>query len=296
MDELDWRRLPSLTALRAFEATARLGSFSAASRELNVTHAAVAQQVRGLEDSLGVTLAQREGRGVSLTPDGAQLASALRDGFGTIQAAVRDLLTREAEAPLKISLTPAFATQWLMPRLGRFWDAHSDIPVSLHPERALVDLRRDGMDLAIRFGEGDWPGVEEEFLLSAGYVIVAAPGFLRGRIPDHDEMTRMPWIVEGGRPEPLAWLRSQGFEPDSLKINFIPTDDLANAAAYQGYGLYVEPGALAVEDVKQGRLQMVYTNSDRIPAYFLVTRPGPKKPQLKTFIRWLKSEVRDAGA
>ncbi len=291
MAELDWHHMPSLTALRAFEAMARLGSFSAAARALNVTHAAVAQQVRGLEDWLGVALAYRDGRSMALTPDGALLAAALLDGFSAIQSGVRELQSRGADQPLRISVTPAFATLWLMPRLGRFWAKHADVPISLHPDRELVDLRRDGMDLAIRFGKGDWPGVEVEYLLSAEYAVVAAPKFLDGRVPTVEDMKQMPWVAETRRPETLNWLRSQGFDPDTLDITYIPTDELAYAAACQGYGLYVEPVALADEDLRLGKLEVVYSNDARLPAYFLVTRPGVVKPALRTFVHWIRSEA-----
>ena len=104
-------QLPSLTSLRAFEAAARLGGFSAAGRELNVTHAAVAQQVRGLEATLGVTLLARAGRGLSLTSEGERLAAALTSSFGAIAAAVEEVRSGENGRPLHVTLTPGFASQ-----------------------------------------------------------------------------------------------------------------------------------------------------------------------------------------
>ncbi|SMX47185.1 LysR substrate-binding domain-containing protein [Actibacterium lipolyticum] len=288
---MDWRTIPSLTALRAFEATARLESFSAAARELNVTHAAISQQVRALEEDLGVGLVYRDGRTMALTADGAQLAEALRDGFETIKAGVLDIRDRDAAQPLKISLTPAFATQWLMPRLGRFWKEHPDTPISLHPDRRIVDMRRDGMDLAIRFGAGDWPGLQSEYFIPAGYMIVAAPELLQGKTPTIAEMEKMPWVMEPNRPEPLAWLKGLGMDTDALNINFIPTEELAIAAARQGYGLYVELEALGEKDLHEGRLNLVHSKCEKTPAYFLVSRPGIVKPAQKTFVRWLKSEL-----
>lgn len=171
---VDWKTFPSLTALRAFEAAARLQNFSRAARDLNVTHAAIAQQVRALEVDLGRELIYRQGRGLALTPEGAKLAQALTDGFHGIEVAVNDLRGTDPNAPLRVTLTPAFAAQWLIPRLGAFWKAHPEIGLSLHPEHRVTDLRRDGLDLAIRFGDGKWPGVEAEFLTSAHYIIVAA--------------------------------------------------------------------------------------------------------------------------
>ena len=203
----DWPRFPSLTALRAFEATARLESFSAAARVLNVTHAAVAQQVRALEDHLGAELVYRSGRSLSLTAEGAKLATALNEGFRTIEAGLSEVQASTPGAPLRVTMTPAFAAQWLMPRLGAFWADHPDVPLSLHPDKRVIDLRREGLDLAIRFGDGTWPGLEAEFLTSAHYVIVASPDLLDGRTElTLEEMSSMPWVIEQDWPEALVWL------------------------------------------------------------------------------------------
>lgn len=117
---MDWRPIPSLSALRAFEAMARLGGLSAAARELNVTHAAIAQHIRYLEDFLTVKLAYRDGRGMRLTPSGSALSKALQDGFKTIAGGIRSVKVDHEARPLQITLTPGFAENWLMPRLGSF--------------------------------------------------------------------------------------------------------------------------------------------------------------------------------
>ena len=149
---VNWRNFPSLTALRAFEAAARLQSFSRAARELNVTHAAVAQQVRGLEADLGRELIFRQGRGLALTSEGARLATALAEGFRGIAQVVDELKAAVPGTPVTLTLTPVFAAQWLMPGLKRFWAAHPDAPISLRPEKRLADLPREAVDLGIRFG------------------------------------------------------------------------------------------------------------------------------------------------
>ena len=289
---VDWKTFPSLTALRAFEAAARLQNFSRAARDLNVTHAAIAQQVRALEVDLGRELIYRQGRGLALTPEGAKLAQALTDGFHGIEVAVNDLRGADPNAPLRVTLTPAFAAQWLIPRLGAFWKAHPEIGLSLHPEHRVTDLRRDGLDLAIRFGDGKWPGVEAEFLTSAHYIIVAAPSLLRGRKNlTAAEMSAMPWVIEPDWPEALVWLRSFGLKPDAMNITYIPTEELALSAARQGLGLHVEAAALMEKDLENGSLIAVGEIRDERLAYYLVTRPGPKRAELKTFIKWLKAAI-----
>lgn len=288
---LDWRGFPSLTSLRAFESAARLQSFSLSARELNVTHAAVAQQVRALEEHLGRELLYRAGRGMALTPEGVKLAAALAEGFGTIFRALEEV-RGGGPGPLRVTLTAAFAANWLMPKLGAFWKAHPEIELSLNPEKRVVDLRREGIDLGIRFGNGKWPGLDVEFLTAASYVIVAAPELLNGRSDlSNAEMSAMPWIMAEDWPETQTWLKGFGLKPDAMNITDVPTEDLALSAARAGLGLYVEAEALVEHDVEQGALQIVGRLKDDSLAYYMVTRPGPKRPELKAFMRWLKAAI-----
>ena len=289
---VDWMTFPSLTALRAFEAAARLQGFSQAARALNVTHAAVAQQVRSLEEHLGQELIYREGRGLKLTAKGARLAQALADGFQTIEQALSELRTDEAGSPLRITMTPAFATQWLMPRLGEFWAKHPDVPLLLHPEQRTMDLRRDGLDLGIRFGSGKWPGVEAELLTAARYVIVGAPDLVQGRKDlTPAEMSAMPWVIEQDWPEALEWLKGNGLRPDALQITLMPNEELALAAAREGLGLHVEAATLVEQDVEEGNLVVLASIQDESLAYYMVRKPGPLRPELRIFMKWLKSAI-----
>jgi LysR family glycine cleavage system transcriptional activator len=287
----DWRSIPSLTALRAFAATAELRSFSQAARVLNVTHAAVAQQVRALEEHLGRPLVQREGRGVSLTADGEQLAEALAEGFGAFQRGVEALRAGEADRPVRITLTASFAAQWLMPRLKDFWQKHPDIGLSLHPDNRVVDLHRDRMDLGIRYGTGDWPGVESVYLTSARMVIAGAPDLIgdRERLSVED-MADMDWILSRTWPEQDAYLRQLGLDPETLSRTDINNEELAIAAARQGLGLVIESVALIASDVAEGRLRIVHESREKLPAYFIVTLPGPKRAAARAFLKWLRSQ------
>jgi LysR family transcriptional regulator, glycine cleavage system transcriptional activator len=286
----DWRSLPSMTALRAFAATAELRSFSQAARVLNVTHAAVAQQVRALEDQLGRSLVQREGRGVSLTTDGEQLAEALSEGFAAFQRGVEALKAGEADRPVRVSLTATFAAQWLMPRLRDFWDQNPDIGLSLHPDSKVVDLHRERMDIAIRYGNGDWPGVEANYLTSARMVIAGSPELIGKRDPSLQDLAGMDWILSRTWPEQDAWLRQLGLDPEALNRTDINSEELAIAAARQGLGLVIESVALILSDVADGRLRIVHESRERLPAYFIVTLPGPKRAAARAFLKWLKAQ------
>lgn len=292
MSEIDWRHIPPLTALRAFAATAREGGFSAAARQLNVTHAAVQQQVRGLEAELGVALLWRDGKSLRLTPEGERLASALHDGFTIIQTATDALRAHHADRPLTVTLPPAFAAEWLMPRLSQFWKRHPEIALSLLPEQRILNLREIGANLGIRFGNGHWPGVEADYLTSAPQVVVAAPELLGGRTKlSLREMSMLPWIREGDWPEQMQLLESIGLKPAALKFVDFPNEELALSAAREGIGLHLETDALIAEDVKLGWLVRIRELNDESLGYYIIWPPGPLSPAAKIFIDWLKAQV-----
>ncbi len=287
---LRWKDLPPLSALRAFQAVAEAGGYAQAARALNVTHAAVAQQVRGLERQLGVALVARSGRGMALTAEGADLARALTEGFGLVQAGVDALKAGGAARPVRITLTPSFATQWLMPRLKDFWDRHPDIALSLHPDARVSDLRRDGMDVGLRYGNGSWPGVESRFLASGRLAVACAPALMRGRTAlTVDEMQTMDWFLTRDWPEQENYLISLGLKPDRLSRTDFNSEDLSLAAARQGLGLVVESHALIEDDVAEGRLVLIHDSREKLPAYFVVTPPGPQRAATRAFLKWLQS-------
>lgn len=284
---LRWKDLPPLSALRAFQAVAEAGGYAPAARALNVTHAAVAQQVRGLEAALGMALVARAGRGMALTAEGADLARALTDGFGTIQAGV-EALRGGQNRPVRITLTPSFATQWLMPRLKDFWDRHPDIALSLHPDARVVDLRRDGMDVGLRYGNGAWPGVEARFLAPARLSVTCAPALMQGRATlTAAEMQQMDWFLTRDWPEQENYLISLGLNPATLGRTDFNSEELSLAAARQGLGLVVESYALIEDDVAEGRLVLIHDSREKLPAYFAVTPPGPQRAATRAFLKWL---------
>lgn len=286
---IDWRSLPSLSSLRAFAAVAELGGFSQAARVLNVTHAAVSQQVRGLEQALDTALVARDGRGMALTAEGQQLAQALLDGFATVAAGVDTLRAGGSDRPVRITLTASFATQWLMPRLKEFWDLYPDIALSLHPDARVVDLRRDGMDLGIRYGNGDWQGVTARFLAPARMAVAASPDLLAERTTlSAAEMQEMEWILARDWPEQENYLKSLGLRPEALSRTDFVNEELSLAAARQGLGLVVESLALLEGDLEEGRLVLLHDSKDKLPAYFIVTQPGPQRAATRAFLKWLE--------
>lgn len=286
---MDWKDIPSLSSLRAFEAAARAGSFSAAARELNVTHAAVAQHVRGLEDFLATELLFRKGRGMELTDAGARLSMALADGFGTIADGVRALQAAAVARPVRVSVTPSFGENWLMPRLGRFWDRHPEIEVEIKPTSRLVDLRRDDVDIAIRYGRGDWPGLEVQPLVAVRNVVVGAPVLLGDARPaTAGQMRGYRWIFERHVRESYFIVERLGLSLDQIEHTIVDTNALALSAIRNGLGLGVQSAALVGEEIASGRLiALTEPVADDI-GYHMVTLPGRETHGLRRFMAWMK--------
>ena len=179
------RRLPPLNALRAFEASARLGSFVAAAAELHVSAAAVSQQVRRLERYLDTTLFQRLARGLVLTEEGRDYLPELSAGFDLLGESTARLRTQRAGGVLTLTMLAAFANGWLLPRLHRFHERASRVEVVLRTSRTLADFKRDDIDLAIRFAPGPGRGLHGELLCGEELFPVASPSlFGGGRTPD----------------------------------------------------------------------------------------------------------------
>lgn len=290
---MNWKTLPSLSALRAFDALARHGSFSAAARELNVTHAAISQHVRALEAHFGESLAQRDGQGMRLTPTGLELAQAVGEGFERIAEGVARIADRTAERPVTVSLTPSFAEAWLMPRIGAFWQEHPEISVSLNPSAQLVDLRRDGIDLAIRFGRGDWPGLDVAPLAINSFVVVAAPSYAQARdLAGLGDLGEHRWFFSDSVSEQAVWGRAIGVDFGKVGAQELANNGLVLSAVRSGLGLSIQSGALVGPDLAAGLLVALHEGDAGGLGYYVVTRPGVLTPGARAFIGWLKKAAR----
>ena len=286
---MDWLRMPPLAALRAFAAFAETGNVAAAGRALNVSHAAISQQLRALEGHLGAVLLDRSGRGLALNAEGQHLARALELGFGAIGAAVEELSRDSAARPLQVTLTPTFAVHWLMPRLASFRAAHPEIDLVLDPRGDLADPAPGGVDVAIRFGKGDWPGLAAELLLPAPMSVVAAPGLLDGRsVTCPEDLLGLPWLEELGTTEASKWLREHGVD-GRVRTRLTLPGNLLLDAVREGQGVAVAVRPFIEADLTAGRLAELFT-SDGGRGYHIVTRPGVLRPPAKAFAAWLKRQ------
>jgi len=291
MNEL---HLPSLAALRAFEAAARLGGFSAAARSLNVTPAAIAHHVRALEEQFETPLVERAGRGIAVTPAGHALADGLGQGFETIEQAVSQVRDVTRRRPFALAVTPAFAEEWLMPRLGDFWAAHPDIPLNILPAIETIDLRRDQVDMAIRWGDGSFAGLEAELLTDGDFWVVAHPKLLDGKRPTRmEDAQTLPWLLEGYVRERRDLIACTGLNPMTLDIREMKTHALARAGAMAGLGVAVSPRVIVEREVAAGRLVRICSLSEPPFGYYIVTRPGALTARARIVRNWLRTQVAD---
>lgn len=286
------RRLPPLTALRAFEAAARQLSFARAADELHVTPAAVSQQIKQLEAYLGVSLFRR-GRRLALSDAAAAVLPLLSEGFDQLERAVSRLRAGNDDGPLVVSTPPTFAARWLVSRLDDFQARHPDIELHLHASRRLVDFSTEDVDVAIRFGPGPYPGLHAERLMPEAIVPVAAPS-LAGDIAAPADLLRHTLLSYDGRAWDLAlpdwdtWLSSLGVS-GHLRIRRLGDSNLVIEAAASGLGVALMWYSLVADNLREGRLQRLFGGS--LPTdhgYHLVVPPSRLHvPKIAAFRQWM---------
>jgi LysR family glycine cleavage system transcriptional activator len=283
---LRWRDLPSLSMLRAFDATARAGSFAEAGRVLNVTHAAVTQAVRALEGELGVQLVRRAGRTVALTEAGAALARALDEGFGRVEAGIVALREHEARRVVRVTTTTFIAETHIMPRLPGFWAAHPGVEVALSPSPEKLDLAREGFDLAIRALSDGWEETADEEirpLCRSPVIAVCAPSLLATGLHPQD----MPWVMGVDRHLDLAEVAGTGLDPARLRRVEVGSPHLEMSACRQGLGAATATEIICRADLEAGRLVRLPLSGLPVVTYALVLPKGPRRAAVEAFAGWL---------
>lgn len=286
---MKWNTLPSLNSLRAFHAVAETGGLSHAAELLNVTHPAVSQQVKALESRLGVSLVVRRGRGVSLTDDGKRLASDLDSAFSLIQRSIDQLASEAAEKPVQVTMSPAFAVEWLMPRLGEFQQQHPDVTLLLNPTSQVIDPNIGGPDVAIRYRDRRRPTTEAPAVLVTDMVIIGTADLVTEyEIDSPASLVDLPWLQELGTNEVADWLRYRGVVPDKrLNITQMPGNLIMNAVR-RGAGITYSARAFFEEDISTGRIVELFSEPS-FGFYFVETGTEPQRPAVRTFVNWLLS-------
>ncbi|MBD9472411.1 LysR family transcriptional regulator [Achromobacter sp. ACM01] len=284
-----------LQALRTFVEVSQRGSITAAAQALHVTPGAVSQQIRLLEDRLGIALLVRERHGMRMTEAGAEAYPMLSAAFAQIDKAVDMLAAKQARQSLTVSTVATFAASWLVPRLGRFKERHPHIEIRVEATPALVDLRRDHVDVALRHGLGDYPGLDVVPLMAPVLVPVAAPGFAAA-LAEPADCLDYPLLHDADRADWPLWLSAHGVAQDARaqRGNAFDDDFLLIRAAEAGQGLALVPAAHAQEEIAAGRLvQALDKPWPARFAYYAVSRPGAiQRPEVRAFIDWIVEEAR----
>ena len=295
------RRLPPLNALPSFEAAARHLSFSKAADELHVTHGAVSRAIRNLEDHLGIQLMIRATRSVRLTPAGAAYAAEVREALDQLATATRVATGQHSAGLLGVSTLDSFAGKWLVPRLFRFRQAHPEIEVRLATSERLADFVSDGIDIAVRYGRGQYPGVSAELLIKEDLFPVCSPKLLEGPHPLRTpaDLRHHTLIHDDFHIDWSMWLRSAGIEGiDPHRGPSFHSSVLALQAAVQGEGVVLGRSPLVGDDLAAGRLVRPFDISMAGRGYYVVYPPRALQfTKVKAFRDWLMAEAsRGPGA
>lgn len=289
------RKLPPLTTLPAFDAAARYLSFTKAAAELNVTHGAISRAVRNLEDQLGVQLFERGTRSVSLTPAGAAYAAEIGTALDRISAATIVATAPRSAHVLTVSTSDGFAGRWLVPRLYRFHRAHRDIDVRIATSGLLADFVRDGIDIAIRYGSGDYEGVVSELLSEVDVFPVCSPELLKGEHPLREPADlRYHTLIHDGFPIDWAtWLERAGISdinPNS-GVRF-DSATYATEAAVHGEGVLLGRSTLVSADLASGRLVRPFGQEIKASSsyYVVYLATALRQRKVRAFRDWLLAE------
>jgi LysR family transcriptional regulator, glycine cleavage system transcriptional activator len=295
--------LPALSALRAFEAAARLKSFSKAADELNVTPAAISHQIHALEADLGVSLFHRHSRSVELTASARLLLPGLSEAFAGIQASVRRLRAHNDTGTLTVTASPSIAAKWLVLRLHRFQEQYPDIDVRISTSDAIVDLAKGDFDLAIRYGTGRYAGLDVELLLKNEVFPACSPRLLdeaRPPLRAPADLLRHALIHDQAVDrDPLAptwsmWLKAAGVhDAPALPGLTFSVGYMALDAAIAGHGVALAYSTIAAADIAAGRLVRLFSLAlPDLFAYYIVTAPGAlERPKVRAFRDWLREEA-----
>ena len=287
--------LPSLTGLQAFEVAARHMSFTLAAAELNVTQTAISHQIRRLEEQLGKPLFIRRNRTLLLTPEARDYLPLIRSAFDDLRRATERFRRAAEDSVLTVSTTVSLATKWLIPRVAAFQDANPGLEIRITTSAGLVDFAREDVDMAVRYGKGNWPGLHAEWLMPENIFPVCSPLLLAGEKPLkhpedlvhhtllHTMVSREDWqlwLTASGLPLQFATRRSLTFDQSFMAIQ----------AAVEGLGIAMGRTHLVEADIEAGRLIAPFNIViPREAGYYIVTPVAMAGlPKIRLLREWLK--------
>lgn len=289
------RRLPSLNALKAFEAAARSESITRAAEELNVTQGAVSHQVKALEATLGIKLFNREHQRLIITEAGREYLAVVRDALDRIAVGTERLVQRQRSGVLTVTTSPDFAAKWLVYRLGRFAENHPEIDLRVSAVPHHIDFAREDVDLAIRHGDGKWPGLDAVRLCSEQLFPVCSPKLASGRnrITTASDLLKFPLLRLDDWKTWTRWFEAAGVVDPVGHGPILNRASMLIDAAVDGQGIALARTALAAWDLINGRLIRPIDVSLRMPNTYWIVCPKVTSsvPKITTFRDWLLGEA-----
>jgi len=291
------RRLPSLTALRAFEAAARHLSFTKAAEELFVTQAAVSHQIKHLEEQLGTQLFRRLNRQLLLTDAGQTLVQPMTQALDLMATGIERLNRNRREGGLTVSTLESIAATWLVPRLANFRALHPEIELSLAITDHLADFDRDTADMAIRYGPGGWPRVAATKLADEEIFPVLAPALAaRGpKLETPADLLQYPLIYEDLPETWEQWFAAAGVTGREIPGGiFMPHSNLVMQSVMAGEGVALGRSFLINPEIAAGRLVKPFeTDLPASSGYYVVAPEGTEdQPKIRAFTDWIVAETR----
>jgi len=289
------RRLPPLNALKAFEAAARNESFTRAAEELHVTQGAVSHQVKALEATLGLKLFNRERQRLRLTDPGRDYLAVVRDALDRIALGTERLVQWQTSGALTVSTSPDFAAKWLVYRLGRFAESHPEIDLRVSATAPHVDFAREDVDLAVRHGDGKWPGLDAVRLCSERLFAVCSPKLVSGRnrIKSAADLLKLPLLHLNDWTTWMRWFEAAGVSDPIAHGPSVNQASMLIDLAVDGQGVALARTALAAWDLINGRLVRPIDVSLRMSNTYWIVCPkvNANVPKIATFRDWLLAEA-----
>lgn len=285
-----------LNALRAFEAAARHQNFTRAALELCVSQAALSHQIRSLEDRLQVSLFHRLPRGVALTDEGAALYPALTESFDRIAIALDRFTGGSFRDVLTVGVVGTFATGWLLSRLPEFEATHPDIELRLQTHNNRIDLAGEGLDFAIRFGDGDWQGQECTAIVDAPFAPLCAPALAR-RLQQPRDLGALPLLRSYRNDEWPRWLQAAGVSGVEARGPVFDSSLTLASAATAGAGVALLPLRMFEQELAEGRLLQPFAQTLTLGRYWLTRlRSRNEREPMRRFRLWLLAQEGLGGA
>jgi len=289
------RRLPQLNALKAFEAAARHISFTRAAEELCVTQGAVSHQVKALESELGVKLFNRERQRLIITDAGRDYLAVVREAFDRIAMGTERLVQRQSSGMLTVSTSPDFAAKWLVHRLGRFAEVHPEIDLRVSGTLHHVDFAREDVDIAVRHGDGHWPGLHVTQLCTEYLFAVCSPS-LALSLKQPSDVLKLPLLHLDDRTAWSEWFNAAGvIGPDVLHGPILNRASMLIDAAADGQGVALARTTLAAWDLIYGRLVRPFPIAVPLSKSYWIVCPkaSANLPKLVAFRDWLMAQASD---